>query len=162
MLWWTLRRLQSRVTSPDYRERLSAVQSLAGLPDRRGVEFLRRALNDADPDVTQAAIAGLTTLGASGAAPDVVPLLLDDREDVRRSAREALHALDPAWTATAAARDLIPLLAERSIGADEGKRRWALDLLDRIDVGWKTGAQTAQAARQVVPFLTDLPPSALG
>ena len=79
MLWWTLRRARSHLASQDPMERITAVRSLADLPSPHRHGLLGQALNDADADVVEAAIAELSACQSGEAVPTFIPLLLDGR-----------------------------------------------------------------------------------
>jgi HEAT repeat protein len=118
---------------PKVRERAVSVLHGLGPVAKDAVPALRTYLNDAETKHQYAAIEALQAIGpaAKNAIPDLVKRLVPLENNLRGSAHAALGKIDPKWSSSPAAKELIPMLVGEAKNKDLQTRMAAVETL-----GW--------------------------
>jgi hypothetical protein len=96
------------LTDKDKRVRFNASEALGKLNARRAVEPLISELKDNDKDIRRIAALALGEIKDPRAIEPLISTLKDEASDVRDAAARALHAIDPDWTKSEAAKKANP------------------------------------------------------
>lgn len=172
--------------NPEIRRAAAAAIGKVGTATEDSIRGLLRTISDPTPEVRQAAVSALRSVDrtwttgplAQEAAPFLVPLLTDTREEVRQATRNLLAELGPEAVpsliaalptsetslrlavlsaleqigprAQGAVAGLLPLLADAEAGLREG----ALRTLEQVDPHWADSPQVEAAMPDLSRALT--------
>ena len=177
MLWWTIRKLQSK----DELERYEAAKKLGESRNPRAIKPLITALQDDDWDVSSRANQALVKIGkpavesliellkhggyslrktaemlgkigdnqAMDALISVLRSNIDDYDSPHTATAKALMKIDPNWVHSESARNAIPGLINDLSAYDRDDRADAESLLRRIDPNWRK----SETVKNLIPDL---------
>ena len=114
---------------------------------REAVKYFVKVLGDSFSSFRSAAADALGIIGPAEVIPNLVNVLADGEEDVRRAAGEALEKIDPRWQESESARKAIPRFVKALVDNDSQVRRAAAQALGKIDSKW----QKSEIARKAIP-----------
>ena len=112
--------------------RCGAAKALGKCKDTKAIESLIFALKDSDNDVRETAIASLGNIGDRRATGALVLAMVDADSNVRRVAGLTLQRLNPGWTTSEEAQQVVPELSAAMDFGDSGIRYAASSVLARM------------------------------
>jgi len=122
---------------------------------QQAVEDFVKTLEDSFSSDRYIAAQALGIIDAPEVVPNLINVLADAEEEVRKAARGSLESIDSDWPRGQIARKAVPRFIKSLTASDTEVRKAATEILEKIDAKWRESPIARKAIPHFVRALSD-------